>query len=173
MAKGESPKPVSATQKVLVCHSVIVSGTVSWRDACPSSLQQEEREENLLRSSQKFPGVSLGKAGRGCYQPNRDQIPNPGFWEMCPWFGLLCVIWLRYRISMANIIVCRKASGTSENSMCQYGWNCFFICRQSNTNHKWPKTQNSVHRIGFSVTMWYSVSVIREHNFRERGLDGL
>lgn len=98
--RGEKPKPVSATQKVLAFHSVMVSGTATWRDACPSPLQQEAEEENLLRSSQNTPGVSLGKEGRGCYQPDRDQIPNPGLWEKRPWFWLLLVSRVRFRISM-------------------------------------------------------------------------
>jgi len=51
VARGDNPKPVSATQKVLAFHSVMVSGTATWRDAFPSSLQQEKREENLLSSS--------------------------------------------------------------------------------------------------------------------------
>lgn len=120
VVRGENPKPVSATQKVFAFHSVMVSGTVTWRDACPSSLQQEESEENLLRSSQKSPDVSLGKAGRSCYQPDGDQIPNPGLWEMCPWFWLLCVIRVRWRFTMANTVFCRKASDTSENSVWIY-----------------------------------------------------
>jgi len=78
---------------------------------------------------------SLEKAGRSYYQPDRDQIPNPSFWEICPCFGLLCVVWLRYKIVMNNMTVCSKASNTSENS--HNRWYYFFICRHSSTNHKW------------------------------------
>lgn len=98
-AIGEKPKPVSATQKVLAFHSVMVSGTSAWRDACPSSLQQEAEEEDLIRSSQNTLGEFLGKEGSGCYQPNRDQIPNPRLWEKCPWFWLLLVTRVRCRIN--------------------------------------------------------------------------
>lgn len=119
VVRGDNPKPVSATQKVLAFHSVMVSGIATWRDTCPSSLEHEEEEENLLRSSQKSPGVSLGKAGRSCYQPNRDQIPNPGLWEKCPWFWLL-VLRTRCRITMDNVAFYWKASDTSEKSICIY-----------------------------------------------------
>lgn len=117
VVRGENPKPVSATQKVLAFHSVMVSGTATWRDTCPLSLQQEEREENLLRSSQKSPGVSLWKEGRACYQPDGDQIPNPGLWKKCPWLWRLLVIRGKCRTTMADMTVCQKASDTSENSV--------------------------------------------------------
>lgn len=109
---------------------------------------------------------SLEKAGRSYYQPDRDQIPNPSFWEICPCFGLLCVVWLRYKIVMNNMTVCSKASNTSENS--HNRWYYFFICRHSSTNHKW-----SVYT-GLAIQWEYVTECIfREHNFREWEWNGL